>query len=83
MRNSARSALRGVFGGLVLAGLGFGAGQAFAAPGALPGVAGCLKDEAAACNANCRETLGVGWVGVCHKNQYGHVSCGCRQLIVP
>ena len=32
MRNSIRNASRGIFGGLVVAGLGFGAGQAFASP---------------------------------------------------
>lgn len=84
MRNSARGALRGAFGGLVLAGLAFGTGQAFAAPGAVASVAGaCLKEDAAACNANCRETRGAGWVGVCFRDNYGNVSCGCRQLIVP
>jgi hypothetical protein len=84
MRHSARSAFRGVFGALVVAGLGFGAGQAFAAPSLTAGAAGtCLKEDAAACNANCRETLGYGYAGVCYMNAYGHVSCGCRQLFVP
>lgn len=84
MRHLARNAMQGVFGALVLAGLGFGAGQAFAAPSATASAAGtCLKEDAAACNANCRETYGTGWAGVCYMNAYGHVSCGCRQLIVP
>ncbi|HST59621.1 MAG TPA: hypothetical protein VLK84_13045 [Longimicrobium sp.] len=84
MRHSARSAVRGVFGALVMAGLGFGAGQAFAAPSAAAETAGaCLKDDAAACNANCRETYGLGWAGQCFRDAYGNVSCGCRQLIVP
>jgi hypothetical protein len=84
MRNSTRNALRGVFGALVVAGLSFGTGQAFALPEMTRDVAGtCLKEEAAACNAYCRETMGLGWAGVCYKNQFGHVSCGCRQLIAP
>lgn len=83
MRNSARNTLRGVFGALVVAGLGFGAGQAFAAPSVTATAGTCLKADAAACNANCRETLGTGYVGVCYSNAYGHVSCGCRQLFVP
>ena len=84
MRNSTRNALRGIFGGVVVAGLGFGAGQAFASPEMARGVAGtCLREEFAECNAQCRETYGPGWIGVCYKNIFGQVSCGCRQFIVP
>ena len=85
MQNVARSAVQGVFGVMVLAGLAFGGGQAFAAPSAMPATAAgtCLKEDAAACNAHCRETYGLGWVGQCYSNSYGHVSCGCRQLMAP
>lgn len=84
MRNVARSAVQGVFGAMVLAGLGFGAGQAFAAPSATAAAAGaCLREDAAACTANCRETYGPGYVGQCFRDAYGNVSCGCRKLTFP
>jgi len=83
MHNSTRNALRGVFGGLVMAGLGFGAGQAFASSEVAPVAGTCLKADAAACNAYCRETRGSGWIGECYQDQFGYVSCGCRQVIFP
>jgi hypothetical protein len=84
MRHVARKTLRGAFGALVVAGLGFGGGQALASPAEAQGAAGtCLRDEAAACNANCRETLGNNYIGRCTKNAYGHVSCQCVQVIFP
>lgn len=84
MRRSARAGVRGVFGVLVVAGLGFGGAQAFAAPAAAAATAGtCLKEDAAACNANCRETYGNNYVGVCYADSWGNVSCGCRKLTLP
>jgi hypothetical protein len=84
MRHVARKALRGAFGALVAAGLAFGGGQALASPAEAQGAAEtCLKADAAACNANCRETYGTGYRGQCSMDQWGNVSCGCVPLIFP
>jgi hypothetical protein len=81
MRNVIRNASRGIFGGLVVAGLGFGARQAFASPELMRGVADmCSRTEAGECNGYCRETFGPGWAGVCNRDPSG-VNCGCTQLI--
>lgn len=82
MRNSIRNVSRGIFGGLVVAGLGFGAGQAFASPELALGTADmCSRTEAAVCNGYCRQTFGPGWGGVCNRDPEG-VNCGCVQLII-
>ncbi|HST57853.1 MAG TPA: hypothetical protein VLK84_04125 [Longimicrobium sp.] len=81
MRNSTRNVSRGIFGGLVVAGLGFGAGQAFASPELARGMGICSRAEAAVCNGYCRETFGPGWAGVCNSDVTG-VDCGCTQLII-
>lgn len=83
MRNPTRKAVQGVFGALMVGALGFGASQAFAAPGAGAAAGSCLKEETWACNAYCRETFGMSYIGRCNKNTFGHVSCGCIQLPSP
>lgn len=82
MRNSIRNASRGIFSGLAVAGLSFGAGQVFASPELAPGVANsCSRTEAAVCHGYCRDTFGAGWVGVCNSSPAG-VDCGCIQLTI-
>jgi hypothetical protein len=84
MRHSARNTLRGVFGALVVAGLGFGASEALATPAVAQAAAGvCLREEGAACNADCREAYGTNWRGRCTKDAWGFVNCECFELIFP
>lgn len=83
MRKTIRRGVQGVLGALVVGAMGFGATQALASPGSTAAAGTCNRDEAGECTANCRETHGTGWVGQCYKNSWGHVSCGCVQLIRP
>jgi hypothetical protein len=83
MRHWTRNAVRGAFGALVVAGLGFGAGQALAAPVLPRSATTCLKADAAACNADCRETHGTSYAGRCTRDAFGNVTCECVQIIFP
>ena len=83
MRHVARKTLRGAFGALVVAGLGFGGGQALASPAEAQGAAACTREEAGTCNQQCAEVFGSGYRGRCTKTSLGTVSCQCVQIIFP
>jgi hypothetical protein len=84
MRHMARKTLRGAFGALVVAGLGFGGGQALASPAEAQGAAAmCLRTEAGECTASCMEEFGPSWRGLCTKDVLGNVNCQCIEFIFP
>jgi|GEM_PF-2809301 len=83
MRNVARKTLRGAFGALVVAGLGFGGGQALASPAEARGAPYCTREEAIACNEQCAAVLGSGYRGRCTKTSLGTVSCQCVPIATP
>lgn len=83
MRHSARNALRGVFGGLVVVGLGFGASQALAAPVAAQAANSCSRTHASMCNADCRAQYGPGYGGRCYADGVGGYTCECFPFILP
>lgn len=74
---------RGLFGGLVVAALGFGATQALASPAAPAAAGTCSKGDAWACIYGCKEEFGSDYAGQCSVDSFGHVTCHCYQMVAP
>lgn len=74
---------RGLFGGLVVAALYFGATQALASPTVSASPNSCSKGDAWACIYGCKEEFGSNYGGRCSTNVFGHVSCECYQMFAP
>lgn len=74
---------RGLFGGLVVSALGFGATQALASPTVSASSNSCSKGDAWACIYGCKEEFGSDYAGRCSTDIWGHVTCDCYQMVAP
>jgi hypothetical protein len=73
---------RGLFGGLVVAALGFGATKALASPAPSAVANTCSKGDAWACIYGCKEQYGSNYAGQCSTDIWGQVTCHCYQMAV-
>lgn len=67
---------RSVFGALIAVALGFGAGQATAAPATAEG-AYCTRQDQSFCISYCYDTYGDGYRARCTRDAFGFVDCEC------
>jgi hypothetical protein len=73
---TSRKLIHGISGALVVGVLGFGAGQAAAAPVAAEG-AYCTRQDQSFCLNQCADLYGEGTRAGCTKDSFGFIQCTC------